>query len=64
MALEICKNCKFYDSEEFIIEDIPYPQDCGACRRYPPRRIDGSNSGFPIVDDDCWCGEFKKKEVS
>jgi hypothetical protein len=61
MDLE-CRDCKFFDSEEYENEEVTYEMTYGSCRRYPPKRIDGNTSGFPIVEDDWWCGEFMKKE--
>jgi len=56
-----CSDCKFYSTEEYEIEGISYERTFGICRRYPPRRIDGTNSAFPVVEDDWWCGEHQKK---
>lgn len=63
MDLNTCKNCRFYISDEYEVEDIPYESDCGQCVRYPPKRIDGQTSGFPFVEDKWFCGEFMKKET-
>lgn len=63
MAVSIhCCNCKFYDTEEYEDEEVTYEMTYGSCVRFPPKRIDGSTSVFPIVEDDWWCGEFKLKE--
>ncbi len=59
-----CRNCRFYNSEEYEVDDIPYDKGYGICLRYPPKRIDGSASGFPVVEDDWWCGEHQKKFAS
>ncbi len=61
MAIEECSNCKFFQTEEIEIDGIAYDRDYGICRRYPPKRIDGANSGFPFVENDWWCGEHQKK---
>lgn len=60
MDLECCKDCKFYRTEGFEEEDISYAEDFGECRRYPPKRIEANHSGFPMVDETWWCGEFVK----
>lgn len=62
MALNSCKNCKYYVSDEYEVHDIPYESDFGMCTRYPPKRIDGQTSGFPFVEDKWSCGEFMKKD--
>jgi len=62
--LNSCENCKFYRSGEYEQDEVEYEPTYGFCRRFPPRRIDGINSGFPIVEDDWWCGEHQKKFVT
>ena len=59
-----CSNCEFYITEDYEIEGVGYARTFGACRRFPPKRIDGAASGFPIVEDDWWCGEHQKKYLS
>jgi hypothetical protein len=61
--INTCANCKFYVSGEYEIDEVEYEPSYGLCRRFPPRRIDGSNSGFPVVEDDWWCGEHQKKFI-
>lgn len=61
MAIDKCQNCMFYTTEEYEVEDIPYERTFGHCRRFPPKRIDTNYSGFPVVEDDWWCGEHLKK---
>lgn len=60
MVVTECGKCRFYVTTEYEVEDVSYTPSCGFCRRYPPRRIDGATSGFPVVEDDWWCGEYKK----
>ncbi len=61
MVVEECGNCKFYSTEDYEIDGVTYERTFGVCRRYPPRRIDGTASGFPVVEDDWVCGEYQKK---
>ncbi len=61
VVVEGCKHCSYYDTEDYEIDSVTYERTYGECRRFPPRRIDGVNSAFPIVEDDCWCGEYQKK---
>lgn len=63
MAVEQCKHCKFYMTEDYETDGITYERTFGYCKRFPPRRIDGITSGFPVIEDDWWCGEFQKKFV-
>lgn len=63
MAIEQCSNCKFYINDDYEIDEISYDNTFGVCRRFPPRRIDGTHSGFAAVEDVWWCGEYKKKFV-
>lgn len=58
-----CKNCKFYSGEEYEYDEVSYTKTYGNCLRYPPKRIDGVNSGFPVVENEWWCGEHQKKFV-
>lgn len=55
-----CKECKFYLSDEYEQDGISYQTPYGHCRRYPPTRVDSYVSGFPLVEDEEWCGEFEK----
>lgn len=61
MAIEQCSNCRFYSLEDYEEDGINYEISYGLCRRYPPKRIDGTVSGFPVVEYDDWCGEYQKK---
>lgn len=58
MTDRACKNCEYFEKEAF-------QNDFGfwinECHRYP-RQVGGS--GFPIVCEDEWCGEFKPKEFT
>lgn len=60
MDIDECANCRFYGSEEYEIDGITYSHTFGICQRYPPKRIDGTTSGYPVVEDDWWCGEHQK----
>lgn len=60
MVIDECSNCKFYLTTEYEVDDIEYEPSYGSCRRFPPRRIDGINSAFPVVEGDWWCGEHQK----
>lgn len=51
-----CKNCRFYVRHEY--ENLDVILDHGECRRYPPKRLNVTESGFPTVIDDCLCGEY------
>ena len=63
---ECCFNCKFWlrnDSDDDGGIDID-----GECRRYPPHQLafnvpypklsSGDHYGFPVLAENCWCGEF------
>jgi hypothetical protein len=56
---ETCKSCRFYEKHQY--ENLDVIADYGQCRRYPPRRVAENMSVFPIVIDDCWCGEYQEK---
>lgn len=64
VVVDQCSNCRFYHSEDYEEDDISYERTYGLCRRNPSKRIDGTMSGFPVVEDDCWCGEYQKNFVS
>jgi len=53
-----CKNCKFFVTHEY--ENLDVIADYGECRRYPPRRLSETTSAFPLVIDDCVCGEWQE----
>lgn len=52
MTERACKNCHFYCPSE---NKGDWDRWDGECRRNPP------NNGFPGVNEDFWCGEFKSK---
>lgn len=57
-----CKNCKYFcpyvyefdndDSSDLMLSDF------GECRRFPPKLVPSEDSGFPVVEENAWCGEF------
>lgn len=57
-----CKNCRHFCPYIYEYDhDAPYDQlssDYGECRRFPPKVMPPEDSGFPVVEDDMWCGEF------
>ena len=61
VAVDRCENCRFYLSNDYEQDDVTYDSTYGVCRRFPPRRVDGVYSVFPIVEDDWFCGEHQKK---
>lgn len=63
MAVNQCCNCKFYETDEYEADGVIYPLTHGICKRFPPKRIDDTTSGFPLVEDNDWCGEHNKKET-
>jgi len=64
MDIDLCCNCRFYELEDYEFDDVSYEKTYGVCRRYPPKRIDGTFSGFPVVEDDSWCGEHQKNDLN
>lgn len=47
---EYCETCVFFLS--------------GMCRRFPPQLVEyngGWTSGFPVVNNKGWCGEYEKQ---
>ena len=58
VLIEKCSNCVFYTSDTYEDDRIEYESMSGFCQRFPPVRIDGAISAFPVVTCDCWCGEF------
>jgi len=58
-VLPQCKTCRFYRRHEY--ENLDVIADYGQCRRFPPKRVAANMSVFPIVIDDCWCGEWDEQ---
>lgn len=60
--LKSCINCRhyrpyFYDLN--VDNDADQLEaDYGECRRFPPKLVAPEESGFPIVENSSWCGEF------
>ena len=42
----------------YEFDDTSIPTDYGECRRYPPKCVQDEEIGFPVVQDNKWCGEF------
>lgn len=57
-----CKNCRHYCA--YVYEfDASAPEDMlvsdyGECRRFPPKSVPPEETGFPVVEESSWCGEF------
>ena len=64
-----CKNCRyFYYTTKPNSNQDGLELDKSECRRYAPRVIHGSGTGwandlFANVSPDDWCGEIKPKEL-
>jgi len=57
-----CKNCRHfcpyvYEYDDDVDSDLML-SDYGECRRFPPKAVPSEESGFPIVEETMWCGEF------
>ncbi len=57
-----CKHCRHFcpyiyefDTDE---PDDQLVSDYGECRRFPPKAVSAEEVGFPIVEENTWCGEF------
>jgi len=57
MNREECSNC-YYSRFGYSINQGPLQL---RCYRYPPQCV-GQNTFFPIVNEDNFCGEFKKRK--
>lgn len=53
-----CKNCRFFAPIMYEFDDTELPSDFGECRRFPPKPVPAEEQGFPVVEEDNWCGEF------
>jgi len=53
-----CKNCCYFHAYNYLYDDSNIESDYGECRRFPPKPVPAELNGFPIVGNDCWCGEF------
>lgn len=57
-----CKNCRHFApyvySLEMDVNEDTMDSDYGECRRFPPKLVSAEESGFPIVQELQWCGEF------
>lgn len=64
-----CSRCNFYQPVPTSTA-LPRSQRSGECRRHPPkvvsktfRRDASTQSAFPIVSENGWCGEFAERSV-
>lgn len=57
-----CKSCRYFCPYVYDFgEDEPnggMVSDYGECRRFPPKLVADEESGFPVVEENAWCGEF------
>lgn len=58
---ECCYKCKFYQEFTYQYDDTTVEASYGECRRYPPKQLASADGGFPLVEEDVWCGEFQSK---
>lgn len=63
-----CKNCRWFDNIHESLKLVPNLEgkySIGYCRKHKPM-VYGKGayyySGWPVVDVDDYCGEFRKKE--
>jgi len=59
-----CKDCKWF----WVSEKDEFGTSTLECRRYAPRILHGSGAGwsdtkFPKINHDDWCGEWRKKWI-
>ena len=58
---ENCTSCKFEKDRDVIVND----KSTCLCTRFPPRQAGDTERPdlypFPVVNADCWCGEYKHK---
>src|SRR3712207_2120850 len=54
MTKPVCKDCRFWWPDHGHA-------GTGACRLYPPIRLEDGVSSFPAADEDDWCGEFNAR---
>jgi hypothetical protein len=71
---EMCKNCKYWNRSEQTLMTLGIIEgeghNVGECRRCPPtvyttdkgRKSMGRLNSFPIVEQECWCGEFELRD--
>jgi hypothetical protein len=57
-----CYNCRYYMPEYYNLDldndADQFEADYGECRRFPPKLVAPEETGFPIVENTSWCGEF------
>lgn len=56
-----CQNCQYYKEYVYQYGDSENSAGYGECRRFPPRKVPTDENGFPLVEEDVWCGEFQEK---
>ena len=62
---ETCENCEFW---QIVFKgDSAEPENFGECRKYAPRILSGSGTGWsdqhwPHINKNQWCGEWEAKE--
>lgn len=57
MKSPCCENCMYWDTSTWIKID---ENDTNACRRYPPSRVNSTESEFPETYAADWCGEHSR----
>lgn len=58
-----CKNCRWFDQEHKSLAEVP--ENYGYCRKHKPVIYHHEGryyGGWPLVDVDDFCGEFRKDE--
>ncbi len=54
----VCALCTHYNPFKNQMDDTYVDSGYGQCRRFPPTDYLDQESKFPVVAEDCWCGEF------
>ena len=63
-----CETCRYLGKQSKTYGTNPEPMDVPACRRYAPRTVSGTGTGysaemFPCVDPQTdWCGDWLDKD--
>jgi len=55
-----CETCVYWDRSTWVRLD---ENDTNACRRFPPTRVNSSESEFPETYVNDWCGEYEREET-
>lgn len=60
---EVCYGCRYWNADEFDLNNNPEMSGVEECRRFPPRIGSDGETTWPETSAFDWCGEWKERDA-